>query len=309
MKVIYGSEFFNHSAYGVMTLGVFDGLHRGHQKIIQRVVQSAQDLKTSSILYTMDPHPSELLNKKVKRLFPLKQMISQASKWGLDFFIIENFSKDFSQISSFDFVKNYIYKQLHPQKIIIGEDFRFGLNREGGVSDLIQWGKQFSFQVEAIPPLKWEGQTISSTWVRQAYQQSQMNQLKNLLGRAFSVKGEVVSGKGLGTKLGFPTANIKLESEISPQKGVYTCQLRCFDKTYFGVMNWGVCPTLSDSNTPQIEVHILNPPQKDLKGQKVDVEILSYIRDEQKFDSSHQLRQAIQADVKKAERYFYSQNS
>ena len=310
MKVIYGSHLFKgflKRDFGnpVMTLGVFDGLHKGHQKLIQRVVCLARELKTSSLLYTVDPHPMELLNQKVKRLFPLEQIIEKASEWNLDFFVVEKFSKDFSKISSLNFVEKYLYERIRPQKIIIGEDFRFGLNREGHVLDLVQWGKKFGFEVEVIPSVQMHGENISSTRIRKAYRQSQFQQLYDLLGRPFSVKGEVIKGKGIGTRLGFPTANIKLDSSMEyPKKGVYICRLKCHSKTYFGVMNWGVAPTISDSNIFLMEVHLLNSPELVLKGEKVEVEILSYLRSERKFDSSEQLIQAIRLDIQKAEEYF-----
>ena len=308
MKVYTSSRNFDGSHQGVMTIGIFDGIHIGHQKLIQRVVSLSKTLNTSSILYTLDPHPLELLSigKKVKRLFPIEYMIEIVESLGVDFLIIENFSKKFSQLSSSDFVEEYICKTLKPSYLILGEDFRFGHSRKGAIPDLKEMGKIFKFCVETVAPVLLDTQLVSSSLVRKAFEESHFLQLSRLLGRPFIIKGQVISGKALGRQLGFPTANVDSSSYLLPKRGVYICWMKVWNKKCPAVMNFGVNPTVDSQITSQIEVHLLDKPLQPLQGQKVEIELLSRVRGEKQFDTYDQLSQAIGQDVQKAKNYFSS---
>ena len=307
-----------------MTIGVFDGLHRGHQKLIQKTVEIAKRKKIPSILYTFDPHPLEVVSpdQGVKRLFPLDDMLEYARVFGLDYFIVEKFSTKFAQKTSLSFFQ-YIYTAFQPQVIVAGEDFRFGLNRQFGVAELKRQQKKTYFQLEVVSPMLFQQKTVSSSRMREAAQKGDCGLFFPLLGRFFSFKGHVIAGRGVGKKIGFPTLNIKTKARL-PKKGVYICQMRICGHLYMGVMNIGERPTFSSreksnhldervgpSSNFHIEVHLLFASSL-LSGsssfleEKVKIYILQRLRSEQKFDNPNLLAEAIEKDIFSAESYFFS---
>ena len=306
MKVCYGSEEYKGPNCGVMTIGVFDGCHIGHQHLIQRVVEKSTKLKHPSILYTFDPHPLEVLapQKGVRRLFPLKYIIEQTQALGLNYLVIEKFSKEFSSLSSSTFFDKFIYKIFQPSYIIVGEDFRFGFNREGDIQDLEKWSHLYQFQIETAPSIFLKEKIVSSSLVRKAFAESDFSQVSLLLGKPFTVKGQVISGQSLGRQLGFPTANIHILTSPLPPIGVYICKMKVHGIVYPAVMNWGRRPTLGENISLTMEVHLLDSSSFSLKGEKVEIYPISRIRGEQKFDSKEQLIQAIEKDVQTAQAYF-----
>ena len=306
MKVCRSSAEYDGSNCGVVTIGVFDGCHIGHQQLIQRVVEKSKQLKKPAILYTFDPHPLELLapQKGVQRLFPLEYVIEKTKVLGLDYLVIEKFSKEFSSLSSSVFVEKFIYKIFQPSYVIVGEDFRFGFNREGDIQDLKKWSRLYQFQIETVPFVLLKGKTASSSLVRKAFAESDFSNLSLLLGKPFAIKGRVVSGQSLGRQLGFPTANIHIVTSPLPQTGVYICKMKVQNTEYPAVMNWGRRPTLGENNSLTLEVHILNNSLPSLKGENVEVYPVFRIRGEQKFDSTEKLIQAIEKDVQTAQAYF-----
>ena len=316
MRVVLGSSSLNQPLYGAVTIGVFDGLHIGHQQLIQRTIQVAQKNHIPSILYTFDPHPLSLLKPdlNIRRLFPIESMMQEASHLGLDYFIVENFSKAFSKISSEEFFNQCIYQMLKPSFVMIGKDFRFGSGREGGIQDLQSWTKRYSFQLEVMSPVLFKGDVVSTSLVRKTLHQVNFSLLQSLLGRHFSFTGVVVSGKKRNT--GYPTANVESRS-VLPKNGVYTCRMRIAnqsfnqlphpwpDQWHCGVMNIGLCPTF-DSTTviPQAEVHLLFGDSYHLLGQSVEIQPVHYLREEKKFNNSSDLTRQIAQDVKQAKAYF-----
>ena len=280
MKVCCGSAEYDGSNFGVVTIGVFDGCHIGHQQLIQRVVEKSKQLQQPAILYTFDPHPLELLapQKGVRRLFPLDYMIEKTKSLGLDYLVIEKFSKEFSSLSSSVFVEKFIYKIFQPSYVIVGENFRFGFNREGDIQDLEKWSHLYKFQIETVPSVLLQGEVASSSLVRKAFAESDFSKLSLLLGKPFTVKGRVISGQSLGRQLGFPTANIHILTSPLPQTGVYICRMKMRNIEYPAVMNWGCRPTLGAGLPRTMEVHLLNSPSFSLKGEKVEVYPVSRIR-------------------------------
>ena len=309
MKVYYSHSDYAGSLSGVLTLGIFDGFHLGHQKIVQQVVSRAQQNHCPSILMTFDPHPLKLLKPQlgVERLFPLEDLIQQASSFGLEYLIIEQFSKSFSQITAPIFFEQYIYKPFRPSCLTVGYDLRFGFNREGSVQNLQQWASKYSFEVEEIIPFKINGDIVSTSMLRNAFEANDLVKMSSLMGRPFSVQGVRVPGEGRGKQLGFPTINIQTTSLLPKKRGVYFCLLHLDQEVFQGVMNIGINPTFSDLDGKiKVEVHLIEPCPRNLKNKEVQVDILIYIRDEKQFDSIDSLKREIRSDVAMAKTYFNS---
>ena len=307
MKVCYSHLDYKGNLSGVLTLGIFDGFHLGHQKIVQRVVSRAQRNGCPSILMTFDPHPLKLLKPElgVKRLFPLEALIQQASSLGLEYLIIEEFSKSFSQITAQAFFEKYIYNTFRPSCLTVGYDLRFGFNREGSVQSLQEWTSKYSFEIEEINPFKTNGEIISTSMLREAFEANDFSKMSCLMGRPFSIQGVIVSGKGRGKELGFPTINIQTTSCLPKKRGVYICLLHLDQEVFSGVMNIGVNPTFSDLNQKvKVEVHLIGSCPQNFRGKGVQVDILMYVRDEKQFDSIDSLKREIRSDVVKAKAYF-----
>jgi len=307
MKVCYSHSDYTGSLSGVLTLGIFDGFHLGHQKILQQVVSRARKNRCPSILITFDPHPLKLLKPQlgVERLFPLEYLIRQASFFGLECLIVEEFSKSFSQITAPVFFEQYIYKPFRPSCLTVGYDLKFGFNREGSVQSLKQWAKKYLFEVEEISPFKINGEIISTSMLKEAFSANDLSKMKSLMGRPFSIRGVVVSGEGRGKKLGFPTINVQTTSLLPEKKGVYCCLLHLDQEVFSGVMNIGINPTFSSLDRKiKVEVHLIESCPKNLKDKEVQVDILSYLRDEKQFDSINSLKGKISSDVAKAKTYF-----
>ena len=297
---------------GVLTLGIFDGFHLGHQKIVQKVVSLAQHRGRPSILMTFDPHPLKLLRPHlgVERLFPSEDLIHQASVLGLEYLVIENFSQSFSRIPAPVFFEQYIYKTFRPSCVVAGYDLRFGFNREGCVQKLQKWAEKHSFEVEKIRPVKIKGKIISTSILREAFTANDFDQMSCLMGRPFSLRGDTAVGEGRGAELGFPTINIKTSSRLPHKRGVYICLLHMDQREFSGVMNIGVNPTFSrPGGKIKVEVHLLGACPPKTKCKKVQVDVLSYVRDEKKFDSIDSLKKEIRSDVMKAKAYFQNKDA
>ena len=304
MKVYQGSRFFKGPSRGVLVIGTFDGFHIGHQELIRSALKYAEAGSIPSILYSFDNHPLEVIDSKsgIHRLFPIEDLINNTTGLGVNHFIVEEFSKQFSQLSYDVFFRNYIYKIFKPSYIITGRDFRFGFNRKGSVSDLKNWQKDFNFQLKIIEPVKIKGQRVSSTWLRQTWRKNDFSLMKKLMGRPFCLEGKVTPGDGRGVQLGFPTANIETSCAL-PQKGVYVCRVELNNNFFKGVMNVGSAPTFL-RGVLKVEVHIIEPFCMDLKGREVKVEILSRLRGEKKFNNVSDLILAVKNDIQQAGLFF-----
>ncbi len=305
--------YSNHSLYDgetpcALTLGTFDGVHLGHQKVIKQMVQYAQKHSCPAVLFTFDSHPLEWTQPEsgVKRLFSIDELSRNMDSAGVHHLIIQKFSKGFSEISASVFFEKYVYEIFKPACIFAGYDLKFGRNRQGNIEFLKKYAQKFSFQVQEVNPEYLDGKIISSSRIREAFHQSDFEKIHQLRGQPFSFEGEVVSGADRGTRIGFPTANIQTLCTL-PQTGVYICQLFVHNHTYHGVMNIGVNPTFESSHPSgelKVEVHLLNQEKLSLRGQKALIFVLKRLRSEKKFKDIPSLQSQIKSDIQKAHIYF-----
>ena len=285
----------------VLTIGNFDGVHLGHQKLIKTVLRYSQKEKKPAVLYTFSPHPAQFLHpqKKHLRLCPLSQSEQILRKMGLKHFIVQKFNKSFSQTSPEDFLE-YIVRRFQPLCIVVGSNFRFGAGGKGSCELLKKSAKKFGFRLKIVPPVKKNNQIVSTSLIKKQILAGQWEEVSSLLGRPFSLTGKVIKGEGRGKTLGFPTLNLKTEKDILlPKAGVYTVQLRKKNQSFRAVMNIGTNPTFSNKCLKKIEVHVIG---KNLlrPALNYEVDILGYLRPEKKFSHSHQLMAQIQKDIQQA---------
>ena len=298
MKIYRSINEYNEDKRSVVTIGTFDGLHHGHQKIFKRVINSSKNKNLSSVVLTFFPHPRIILNKynDIKMIDTLDEKILHINKIGIDSLIIHPFDKNFSLLSANQFIKDYLVEKLKMKHIIIGYDHRFGKGREASVTDLKNYASDYDFTVEEIQAQEIEKIAISSTKVRNSINNGDLKTTEKYLGRYFNLTGKVIKGDGLGKKIMYPTANIfiKEKYKIIPKDGVYLIKTFIKNKLYNGMMNIGHRPTIG-ANEKSLEVHLFNF-NKDLYGEQISVDIISKIRDEKKFSSIEALKDQLVKD-------------
>ncbi|WP_310556104.1 bifunctional riboflavin kinase/FAD synthetase [Flavobacterium sp.] len=306
MKVFQSISEFNCTKKTVVTLGTFDGVHLGHQKIINRLLNSLENQNLESVVLTFTQHPRNVLytETKIKLLNTNEEKVQLLEKKGVNNLIIQNFDTAFSELSGEEFVKNILVEKLNIQKIIIGYDHRFGKNRLSDIHDLIYFGKKYHFDVEQISAQEINDISISSTQIRKSISEGNIKLANQYLGYNYTFSGIVVSGRQLGRTINFPTANLVLENnqKITPKIGVYIVESVIQNKRIEGMMNIGYKPTI-DGKEISIEVHFFDFNQ-DIYDQKITVSLLEYIRDEIKFDSFEELQVQLQKDKKISFEYF-----
>jgi riboflavin kinase/FMN adenylyltransferase len=289
----------------IVTLGTFDGVHIGHQKIVEKLIQNAKEHNCESLILTFFPHPRMVLHEgsDIKLLNTIDERSVLLDKLGLDNLIIHPFDKEFSKLSAEEFVKTILVDSFNIQKIIIGHDHRFGRNRTANIDDLILYGEKFGFEVEQISAQEINEVSISSTKIRNAILDGNMLLANEYLGYAYGLSGIVSKGKQLGRTIGFPTANIIIAEEykLIPKNGVYIVKSILNQITVFGIMNIGVNPTVNGKNL-SIEVHFLDF-DADLYDEKIAISVLDRIRDEQKFESVALLKLQLEKDKNTAITY------
>jgi riboflavin kinase/FMN adenylyltransferase len=270
-----------------MTLGTFDGVHIGHQKIIQKLIQSTKHYACESLVLTFFPHPRMVLQdiQEIKLLNTIEERIQLLEASGLDNLVIHPFDQAFSRLSAEEFVSSILVDQFNIKKIIIGYDHRFGRNRTADINDLIEFGKQYDFEVEQISVQEIDAVSVSSTKIRKALLDGNIALANEYLGYAYLLTGTIAKGKGIGRTIGFPTANLSIEEsyKLIPKNGVYIIQSKLNDKLKFGMMNIGFNPTVN-GDSQSIEIHFFDFDD-DLYDKKIQIQILSRIRDEQKFEN------------------------
>ncbi len=312
MKIFHSINDFIPIAVGttkktVLTLGTFDGVHVGHKKILEKVIQKNSGDDSESLVLTFFPHPRMVLENKseVKLLNTLDEKIELLQKIGLENLVIHPFDEKFSKLTAQEFVKTVLVNQFNIKKIIIGYDHRFGRNRTANIDDLIKFGKQYNFEVEQISVQEIEAVSVSSTKIRKALQDGNMNLANDYLGYNYFLTGKVIKGKQLGRTIGFPTANLKIEEnyKLIPRNGVYVIQSIINTKTVFGMMNIGYNPTVSGEKL-SIEIHYFDFDE-DLYGQPISVSMLQFLRPEQKFDSFQLLKEQLEKDKSIALAYLH----
>jgi len=292
------SDFKDIPHHTVVTIGTFDGVHLGHRQILKRLTNSAKNTGLKSTVLTFFPHPRMVLQKDVdiKLLNTLEEKKQILETLGLDYLIIHPFTKQFSRLSAVDFVRDILVNNIKSKRIIIGYDHRFGRNRNANIQDLTTFGNTFDFEVEEIPAQEIDDVSVSSTKIRKALLEGDVETANNYLSYAYMLTGTVKKGKGLGRDFGFPTANLHIAEEykLIPKNGAYVVKSQLNGKEFFGMMNIGFNPTV-DGSQKSIEVNFFDF-EGDLYDKKIQVQLLHRIRDEHKFNSIEELKQQLKKD-------------
>ena len=305
MKIFHSINDFRSTKKTIITLGTFDGVHIGHKKILEKVLQNTGDGQYESLVLTFFPHPRMILKEDsdMKLLNTIDEKIDLLDKIGIQNLVIHPFDEKFSRLTAEEFVKTILVDRFQVQKIIIGYDHRFGRNRTANINDLIAFGEQYDFEVEQISVQEINEISVSSTKIRNALLEGNMTLANDYLGYNYFLTGEVVKGKQLGRTINFPTANLKIQEnyKLIPQNGVYIVKSVINEQTVFGMMNIGFNPTVNGQNQT-IEIHYFDF-DADLYEQKIRVSILQRIRSEQKFESVNLLKAQLETDKQMAISY------
>ncbi len=305
MKIVQNISNFSDKEKTYVTIGTFDGVHFGHQKIIEKLIDEAKKADKKSVVLTFFPHPRMVLQKDVslELINTIEERATLLEKTGLDYLIIHPFSKEFSRMTALEFVRDILVNQLNISKLIIGYDHHFGKNREGNITQLTEYSHLYDFKVEEIPAQDIDDVSVSSTKIRRALANGNLKTANNFLGYNFMLNGNVVNGKKLGGKIGYPTANIDVKEsyKLIPKTGVYVVKSTIDEKTVFGMMNIGNRPTVN-GNHQTIEVHFFDFNQN-LYDRNLTIELIYFLRDEEKFDSVEILIQQLKKDEETARDY------
>lgn len=310
MHVFNGhKQFRSDSSTTVVGIGIFDGFHRGHQALAQRVCALANN-DTTSVLYTFDPHPAQVLSpaKAPTLLEPVHQRLEHMRRAGIENVVVETFDTNFAKLSADDFVKNILHTCLRAKHVVVGEDFTFGRDRQGNTQRLHSLAEQFHYQCHFIPPVLWQQNRISSTRIRGLLAAGDVRSAAHCLGRYFEFQGVVAAGAQRGQKLGFPTANLAVGNTVVPKAGVYAVWAELPDqKKIAGVTNIGIAPTFG-TQTPKIETHFFDFVSRPLYNSPLRLYFVDRLRDEQKFASLDTLVEQIRKDIEQAKILLSSTN-
>ncbi len=313
MKVYHNVNEFSGVTNPVVTIGTFDGVHAGHQQIIKRLNEAAIAIKGESVVLTFNPHPRLVLfphQHNLQLLTSLEEKTALLERYGIQHLVIHPFTKEFSQLSHADFVKNILVDGVGVKKLIIGYDHHFGHDRKGGLKELEKMAPQFGFELEEIPEQDIDAVAISSTRIRKALQSASVAEASTLLGHDYCISGTVVKGKQLGRALGFPTANIEVKEQhkLIPPNGIYAVQVAIGGPAetiaghngifYNGALSIGTRPTFDDGER-SIEVNIFDFDQ-DLYGRQITIFFKHFLRDELKFVSAEALIEQMKQDKKRS---------
>jgi len=298
MTIYNNINEFSSTDNTILTIGTFDGVHLGHQKVLERLTNSAKENNLESTVLTFFPHPRTILNpnKPLKLINSVKERTELLNRSKVDNLIIHPFDKNFSELDPEKYVVEILVKKLKAKIILIGYDHKFGKNRTADITDLKIYGKKYGFKVIEIKAEEISNIAISSTKIRKAISEGNISTAKKYLGYDFSLSGKIVHGKSIGRTLGFPTANIEVKEEykLLPKNGVYLIQSVINHNKYFGMMNIGIKPTIKESSKT-IEVNFFDF-EGDLYHKNIEVNIKKFIRDEIKFDSLELLKSQILKD-------------
>ena len=309
MKIIRSITAFNSSEKTIVTIGTFDGIHIGHQKILKDLIKTAKKEGKKSVLLTFFPHPRMVLQKenKILLLNTIKEKSSLLEKMGLDYLIIHPFSREFSRLTALDFVRDVLVNKLNTSRLIIGYDHHFGKNREGNIHQLKEYSLLYDFKVEEIPAQDIDDVSVSSTKIRTALKDGNLKTANNYLGYHYMLNGTVVSGKKLGGTIGFPTANLEIKEpyKLIPKTGVYIIKTHINTVLYTGIMNIGFNPTVLGKHQT-IEAHLFDF-NEDLYGKEITIEFIYFLREEHKFESVKEL--VVQLNIDKENAISYLSNN
>tara|TARA_Y100001970_G_C14255491_1_gene875050 strand:+ start:1608 stop:2537 length:930 start_codon:yes stop_codon:yes gene_type:complete len=295
---------FNES-YLCLTIGNFDGIHKGHQILINRLLEESKDLKLKTAVLSFTPHPKKYFGYTSENfnIITQEEKLNFLKKMGLDIFIDFKFNENLANLNAEDFIKDIIIKKLNVKKIIVGSDFRFGKNRLGNINTLKKLSKILNFQLIEINILNLNNtkEKFSSSYVRKTITEGNFKRVSQMLGRNWTLSGKIIKGDQKARKINFPTANIKPLKKIFPKMGVYIVNAIFDKKKYKGIANFGYRPTV-DGSTLLLETHIFNF-NKDIYGKELTIEFLEFIRSEKKFNSFDELTKQIIKDISVARKY------
>lgn len=299
MKQYNSYKYINSAKPTILTLGTFDGVHKGHQSILNKVTQDATANGYESVVLTFFPHPRMVLQKdhNIKLINTIEEKAQLLQELGIQHLILQEFTKEFANLSAEQFVEEVLVKHLNIKKIIIGYDHRFGKNRSADIHDLMDFGRKYKFDVEQISAQEINEVSISSTKIRKALEEGKIETANDYLGTPYFVTGNVIKGKQLGRTIGFPTANIQLNEDykLIPKIGAYIVSATIDGKLVKGMMNIGYNPTVNN-HALSLEVHFLDF-DKDIYDKKIQIHFHKYLRDEQKFLSLDALKQQLAKDL------------
>lgn len=280
----------------ILTFGVFDGVHIAHQKVIKLLVSKARELDLESVVISFDPHPAlSVSGKAPPSLTTVKKKIQLLKELGVDRVVVEDFNEEFSKLSPVEFVRDVLIGRFNAKEVVVGYDCAFGKNRSGDKQFLKKLGNEYGFSVDIVEPYRLEGEIISSTRIRAAIMDGNLDLASKLLGRHYSISGMVVQGKGLGHKIGYATANITPQEQVLPPSGVYAVKVYIdYERIFDGILNMGLQPTFG-KNDFRIEVHLLDF-EGDLYKRYLEVFFIKKVRDERIFPSTEELVKQIKKD-------------
>ncbi|MBE2896417.1 bifunctional riboflavin kinase/FAD synthetase [Pasteurellaceae bacterium HPA106] len=312
MQLIRGLYNLPHFAQGcVLTIGNFDGCHRGHQAILTQLSECAKRLALPSVVLIFEPQPNEFfapVEHTPARLMRLRDKVRFMQTTAVDYLLCLRFDRTFATLTPDAFIRTILLQKLNVKHLIIGDDFRFGAQRAGDFSTLKQAGAQYGFAVQDNASFMQGEQRISSTLIRHALAQDNLPLAQSMLGRPYAVHGRVVHGKKLGRTIGFPTANVFLNRKVIPIQGVYAVEVATRQGRYFGVANMGNRPTVDGLSRPLLEVHLFDFSHS-LYGQSIEVIFHHKLRPEVKFASLEQLKAQIWQDAEKAKQFFHKKDT
>ncbi|MBI5476292.1 MAG: bifunctional riboflavin kinase/FAD synthetase [Ignavibacteriales bacterium] len=289
----------------VVTVGTFDGVHEGHRSILNSVLKKSKDKKANSTVVTFDPHPKEIVGKGDIRLInTLEERLNILGDIGIDAVVVVSFTYEFSRLTSREFYEKHIISNKNVTDVIVGYDHSFGKDRSSSITDLIRFGKEYKFDVEIIPPSSIDGEIVSSTKIRNLLDTGNVERAGKFLGQPYSFEGLVVKGDRRGSTLGFPTANIEVQSKkkIIPHNGVYCVGVEIGNEKYIGMMNIGLRPTFQSSQKRYLEANIFDF-EKDIYDETIRVSFLKRIRSEKEFKTKEDLITQLQCDRSECQSY------
>ena len=304
LKIIRDLSAYKSPDFTAVSIGMFDGVHLGHQSVISLLKEMAKEKNLKTALLSFWPHPRKILNPELEihQLNTLEEKETLLEKAGVELLFLQEFSEDFRNMDAEDFVKEILVKKIKAKYIVIGHDHSFGKGKKGNFELLQKMGNELGFEVEQLEEVSIENQYISSTEIRQALLESRIKDANRMLGYYYNLSGEVIHGKKLGRKIGFPTANLKVDStKLLPKKGAYIVEVWIDNQFYKGMLSIGTNPTVGGEKL-SVEVYILDF-DKDIYGKKLTVNFKDFLHEEIKFDNLDQLIQRLNEDKKITENY------
>lgn len=300
MKVIREKDKFDYDKNSVITVGTFDGIHLGHQKIIEKLNDIKKSKVLRSVVVTFEPHPQIVLKNKtnnIRVLTTINEKHRLFETLGIDYVYIVNFTKEFANKSAEEFYKTYLIDKIGMSDLVLGYDHKFGKERQGNIDTLRKLSEKYNFQFHSVEEFKIKEEYVNSTVIRNLIKNSDVKKASILLGRKYSIEGKVTAGDKRGKQLGYPTANLEpLSSDkLLPKTGVYLVSIEIEDTLYYGMMNIGYRPTISENNKVVLEVNIFDF-DRDIYNNIIKINFLERIRDEKKFNTLDELKKQLLVD-------------